>query len=365
MTSNRRRMKGARAALVCCLLGFAAIQLVLDVVVVARHPELQDAEFGARLALLRQRQAEEPGRPLLLFLGSSRTVGSFVPEKLPPLKDASQEQPLVFNFSHLGAGPGMNLLEMQRLLRRGIRPKWVVIEIMPPQLGDDAQTILLATATAPDLPTTRRYRNPLKVYSFFLRGQLVPCYKHRQFLAYHAVPAWVSDAEWHDGEVRLNPLGGDPRLPAPDPIAAQYGTAFARVGYYPPLQDLHVVDLSDRANRELLDLCARNGIEVALVLTPEGKEFQSWYSPDSRQRVDAYCAALVRDYPVPLIDARNWLPDNEFTDSHHVNRCGAEDFTLRLGREVLQPLVEGRLPGAGRTVAVRQQRDTTDKGQAK
>src|SRR5438132_12868958 len=81
---------------------FLAIQAVTIVLVDGWHPELYDPEYGLRLALLRTRQAEQPGRPLLLLFGSSRTVVSFKPEILPPL---GRSAPLVFNFSHCGAGP--------------------------------------------------------------------------------------------------------------------------------------------------------------------------------------------------------------------------------------------------------------------
>jgi hypothetical protein len=346
MSLPRRRVAKSRAALAWALLGFVGIQLALDVVVVARHPEVYDQEFGRRLALLRQRQAEEPGRPLMLLVGSSRTVMSFLPEKLPPLRTTSGEQALPFNFSHLGAGPAMNLLEVRRLLRNGIRPQWLVVEVMPSQLGDDNQTVVISTASASDLSVTRRYRNPWQVYGYFVRNQLVPCYKHRMYLAHHAVPAWVPPADWEKNDIPLGALGGDYAWQAvanttPDEVRLR--TERARVGYFPTLQNLRVVDMSDRAMRELLELCRGQGIAVALLLTPEGSAFQNWYSPEARRCVDDYCDAVSREYGVPLIDGRDWLDDTAFADSHHVTLAGAEAFTQRLGREVLQPLIEGKL----------------------
>src|SRR4051812_40711862 len=118
---------------------FVAVQFVLNVVVDGWHPGLYDSEYAVRLRTLRARVAEAPGRPLLLLVGSSRTEMNFLPEVLPPLHTASGETPLVFNFSHLGAGPVMNLLEVRRLLRDGVRPGWLVLEAMPPQLGDSRQ----------------------------------------------------------------------------------------------------------------------------------------------------------------------------------------------------------------------------------
>jgi hypothetical protein len=344
MPHPRRRTAKSRAALLWAVLGFFCVQAAVDVAVVARHPELDDQEFGRRLALLRQRREEEPGRPLLLLLGSSRTEMSFLPELLPPLTTASGERVLPFNFSHLGAGPAMNLVEMRRLLRNGVRPDWLVVEVMPPQLGDARQSILTATANVHDLSVTRHYLNPLSTYGVFLRGQLVPCYKHRRYLARQAVPGWVPDADVEQEQIPLGDLGGDycwQAVREPNPEQVRQRTAAARLGYYPPLQDLHVAGLSDRAMHDLLDLCRRHEIPVVLLLSPEGREFRSWYAPESRQRVDDYCAGLSREYGVPLIDARDWLDDGNFSDSHHVTLRGAETFTRRLGCEVLQPLVLG------------------------
>ena len=347
MLYSRRRVVGAKAVIGWTLLLFTGVQLALDVFVVPNHPELRDPEYGARLATLRERIAEEPNRPLCLMLGSSRVVGSFVPEKLPPVVAASGERPLVFNFSHLGAGPGMNLLEARRLLRDGIRPKWVVLEVMPPQLGDDSQSILLDTASARDLSFTRRYRHPVKVYGSFARSQLVPSYRYRRFMARHAVPGWIADEDWRKDAFPVGPLGGDLSQQSLgkdfDRVMTVYCTEMARKGYQPELQKLRVVELSDKATHEILHLFRRRGIEVALVLTPESATFQGWYSPESRRRVDEYIAAIGREYRVPVIDGRNWLADDEFTDGHHVNARGAEAFTLRLGREVIEPLVNGKL----------------------
>jgi hypothetical protein len=344
--SHRRRNANPRHVIFWAVVGFFGIQLALDVGVVARHPELEDPEYGRRLALLRERMAEAPGRPLVLMIGSSRTQLSFRPELLPPPRTADGTEALVFNFSHRGAGPAMNLVELRRLLRAGIRPDWLVLEIMPSQLGDPGQRILLATANVKDLSVTRHYRNPLLVYGVFARGALVPCYKYRMFLAHEAIPGWVPSDDWAREQIPLGPLGGDFAWHAVSNADAEYvrrATQSAHDSYKPALQALRLVDLSDRATHDLLDLCRRRGIPVVLVLSPEGPLFQSWYSPEARALVDGYCAAVSREYGAPLIDARDWLDEADFLDSHHVATRGAEKFTRRLGREVLQPLVEGKL----------------------
>jgi hypothetical protein len=342
----QRRGK-ARAALVWGALAFVAIQLLLDVTVVARNPEIHDPEFAVRLKALRARLAEDPGRPLLMMVGSSRTQLAFMPERLPPLRTATGEQVLPFNFSHFMAGPVMNLQEVQRLLRRGIRPRWLVVEIMPPWLADSSQYLLITTAGADDFPLVRRYLRPASMRYSFLSRQLVPCYQHRRWLCRQAVPGWDAPGEWErnqgDG---IGPLGGHLDLFGPDldPARIQRYTEAARNDYSPRLRDIRVADISDRALRELIGLCRSEGIDLVLMLTPEGGSFRSWYSPQSRERINAYCDALRREYGVPLIDARDWLDDADFFDSHHVTLRGAEAFTRRCADEVFRPLVEGRLP---------------------
>src|SRR5205085_5980890 len=107
------------------------------------------------------------------------------------------------------------------------------------------------------------------------RGQLVPCYKHRRYLARQAAPGWVPDAEAEQDDIPLGELGGDYAWQAvrePTPQLVRQRTEVARMGYYPPLQDLQIVDLSDRAMHDLLDLCRRHEIPVVLLLSPDGRE---------------------------------------------------------------------------------------------
>jgi len=342
MTTRRHRFKRARPAALWTFFGFVAIQLALNAAVVWQHPEVQDPEYAERLATLRERIAESPNRPLCLFVGSSRLGYGFAPEKLPPLPSQAGESPLAFNFTHLAADPVMNLVVLRRLLRDGIRPKWIVLEVLLPRLGDEKQTVLYATANIHDLSVTRKYQHPLKVYGDFVRRDLAPCYKYRRLFA-SQIPGWVSDTEREEDQFPVNALGGWPKLLQYDPERSRRGTDLARSDFGPPLQQMKVTDQADRALRESLRICRRRGIAVVLILTPEGSEFRSWYPPEVLQRVEEYCQNLSKEAGVPLVDARQWLADDEFIDSHHVNVVGAEHFTQLLNREILTPLVEGRL----------------------
>lgn len=351
MTRLRHHRTAARSALLWGLLLYAGCQLALNVVIERRFPELYDPEHAVRLKALQTLSRRQPDRPLLLLAGSSRTVANFRPEVLPPLATPGGEPPLVYNFSHLAAGPLMNLVQVHRLLREGVRPTWLVLEVMPPQLGDGRQNVTTASATVEDVPLLHQHQSALRFYSQFLRSRLTPCYRHRQFLV-HALSPYLlpPDTRPEVERVTFGPLGGDYSLESREPLGpeehSRQGDA-ARASYYPNLQKLQICELSDRAMRDLLTLCRQEGIQVVLLLTPESKEFQSWYAPEARAAVDRYCADLAGRYQVPLVDARDWLEEDDFFDHHHARLRGACRFTARLGSEVLQPLVMGTLKAAG------------------
>ncbi len=55
-----------------------------------------------------------------------------------------------------------------------------------------------------------------------------------------------------------------------------------------------------------------------------------------------YLAGLRDEYQSPVIDARDWCPDEEFGDLFHLFASGANTFSKRFGREVYQPLLQGK-----------------------
>jgi uncharacterized protein DUF1574 len=339
---RRRQARSAKAILAWALLGFVALHVGVHTHLERRHPEAYDPEFAARLAVLRDRIAETPDRPLLLVVGSSRLVTDFLPERLPPLQGEAGDV-LAFNFSHTGAGPLINLMEVRRLLREGVKPRWLVVEVLPSMLNISGRSTAASLAVADDLPLLCRHMPSWKAYGRYLGVRLVPSTRHYLAALQEHGPAWAFAASG-DELPDLGPLGGSTPLKAEatrDNIARC--TAAVRAQYYPGLQDFRVTDVADQSLRELITLCREEQVAVVLVLTPESSEFRGWYPETTWQVVQDYCARLSRQYAVPVIDARTWLPDEDFLDAHHALPRGAETFTLRLGREVLQPLIRGDL----------------------
>jgi hypothetical protein len=97
---------------------------------------------------------------------------------------------------------------------------------------------------------------------------------------------------------------------------------------------------ADRAIRDMVQMCQRRGAEVGLILTPEGPANRLMYGPGCRERVTDYARGLATELRIPCFDARDWLNEEDFADSHHVIRRGAEKLTERLGRDVLGPMIQ-------------------------
>src|SRR5262245_35057177 len=107
---------------------FVGAQLALAAAIEQWRPEWRDPEYGTKRRLLHALLAEQPDRPLLLVLGSSRTDAGLRPDRLPDVLPGS---PVVFNFSLVGSGPFKELLCLHRLLAEGIRPQWLIVECWP------------------------------------------------------------------------------------------------------------------------------------------------------------------------------------------------------------------------------------------
>jgi hypothetical protein len=321
---SRRR---ARLALAAFPVGFALLLAAGWAAAESAAPEITDTDYHRRLAMARARAAEHPDNPLGVVIGSSRLVWGFRPEGLP------QPEPggvYWVNVAHVGGGPVLNRLTLHRLLRDGARPAVAAVEVMPLFFVRENTRFVVGHLSAAELPLARRYgKNALHYDYYFLR--------HR---------VWrVADL----GRV-LDPFAGHP---APLPRGGHPGgeesvtpaerarrTALARQEYRDDLARMAVRPQADQALRDTLAEAAEHGVRVVLLRTPEGPVFRGWYDPAGAARFDAYVAAVAREFGVPVVDAREWLGEDDFYDSHHPLRPGAEKFTARFAREV--PAALGR-----------------------
>jgi hypothetical protein len=312
------------------------------------RPEVRDPEYGYKLARLRQRLTEAPDRPLVLALGSSRTLMGFRPELLPAYHTPAGETPLVFNFGLSGCNPMQQRLYLQRLLDAGIQPRQLWIEVIPVYQGanDKPENFIpfdrlawsdlrvLCSFGTPAAPLYFRWVYERLVPWFFYRYGLVSWYapqmlppEHRQDQLWSA----LSDLGWRS-------CGSE----SVTPEQFWHSVEAAHKDHGPYLEHYGIADVPDRALREMLVLCRSKGIATVLYTMPEAKVYRDWYSPQAQATVAAYLNRLAREYQVPVVDTRDWVADTGFADSQHMLPCGAEAFTRQFGQEALGPVLEGR-----------------------
>ena len=346
--AGRTPVRGASAAaLGYGLLFFACLQLALAVVLEGRQSRLRDPEFAARLPRLRARLAERPGAPLILVLGSSRTLLGVRPTALPPLQAPGGREPVVFNASLLGAGPFLESVCLRRLLAAGVRPDWVVLEYWPPtEIAEMSRRVPAERLAWGELPVLARYEDdPVRLYAAWAGARLVPFHTYHADLLRRYAPAGLPAAARRDD--RVYPCDGSGWAPctigttAADRLRLRAETL---AGCGPFLRAFHPSPVAGRALRDLLATCRRERIAVVLLYMPEAAAFRDCYPPPVRAELDGHLRRLARDGRVSVVDARDWSPDEDFADGVHLLPDGAAAFTARLGREVLQPLLLGRPP---------------------
>ncbi len=339
--SMRRR---ASNSIISALAFFVSFQLVFNLVVQRRHIELRDPEYGYRLTTLKGGIRREPDRPLLILLGSSRTELGIVPSQLQSGISESDKSPFVFNMALAGSGPVLELLCLKRLLAEGIHPRWVMIEVLPATLFEEPvwsnrRFLDVNRLSVEDLQLLSKYTPvPDRLLSLWVESHVVPCDTHRFLLMSRYAPQWLPQGvrtdEWrimdqngyHHGVFSL--VGAEQLRPKRIVIAErQYASALKR---------FVLSSISDRAMHDLLDLCYDQHIQPLLYLMPEGDQFRSWYPPAVDKSIRTYLEKLTQEYGLPLVDARKWMREEDFVDSHHLVEPSAWAFSKRFGTEISQ-----------------------------
>jgi hypothetical protein len=356
MTTIPRRLavSRGRAALLWMLGLFAIGQAVLGAWLYRTHPEMCDATWGFRYARLRERLAEAPGRPLVLFLGSSRAANGISPADFAAWEPRNGPRPVVFNFATLGAGPIRELLTLRRLLAHGIRPDWLVVEVWPafwPDKGhyEEHMPILVGDAQLSDVRVLHRtYGEGWTALAKTVETCLVPLAHFRTEVLNARAPFLVGEGARREivkSQVHWYTLDARGWLPLPwgrvDAVTFARTVELAHTLTRPLLEEFATTGNADWAIREMLRECREHGIRVALLYLPEHSALRSWYPPQKLSLLQNYLARLGSEHGLPIIDTRDWLDDDCFQDVLHLHPAGARTFSARFGPEVLRPLLEG------------------------
>lgn len=312
----RRNARGrARLALAASA---PALALLVAAVFAPRadEPAVEDAEYRARLRIARAARAEHPDRPLGVVLGSSRMANAFAPELL-----SETEGVYWVNGARYHSGPVLNRLTLHRLLRDGVRPDVVAVEVFPLLFAQEHVRHFLDHITARELGVVRGYADqPFEYDREMLRSRVQSLFAPRDRAT---------------GPPPCNPRGGDPRLRAEvTPEERAFWLDYSRRYFAPAFARVTVRAGADRALRDTLRTAADNGVRAVLLRAPEGPVFRSWYAPAALARFDAYLEGVAAEHGVPVVDARDWLEEDDFLDSHHALKRGAEKFTRRFAREL-------------------------------
>ena len=333
------RRRAARRAVIWAFAAVASLQLGLSVVLERVKPEWRDPEYGLRL---RDFQATQWPEKLVAILGSSRAQMGLDPAAfdLPAGVGA-------YNFAQSGSGPVQELLTFKRLLAAGVRPDFLLVEVLPPALST-ASPVNRVTACERydwrDLGYLESYGEALPAGWF--RARLSPWSTSRSVLLSRAGAGFLmpSSARRDFLWKQTRPGGWMPYFfEAVEDDRRAEGLRKAHQEYAGCLTDLVIDPIARKAYAELLELSAKHGVGVKFFVMPESPRFRSWATPATRATVDAYLGELARVSGQPVADLPDWgLPEADFADGHHLLRHAADATSRRFARDHLDAWVTGR-----------------------
>jgi hypothetical protein len=292
---------------------------------------------------LQQVAAESAGRPLVVSLGSSRMDAAFQAGRLEGMPGLDGRSLAAYNFGIPTAGPLHEYQYLRDMLEAGVRPSLLVVEVLPPLFNAPHRHLISeedwGAIDRMSLHQFRRMRpyfnRPGRKLGGWIAARLAPAFSYRRVLQ-----ALM--------QVEMLPPEKRRRMPythdrwgcrGPDPLTPEQRLTCVRMAsdYIPSLNHFRMGNGPRRALRDLVKCCRREGIKVVLVLMPESSVFRSWYHPTCMAAMHQMLDLLHADWEVPVIDAREWLDDSDFTDGHHPEESGARRFTTRLLAELQLP----------------------------
>ena len=304
--------------------------------------QIRDPLYGDKAKRLKA-EYEKSQPYTVVMLGSSRTGLAF--DGLRAEKQMGGDG-LAFNFGIPASGPIIHLIYLQRLLKDGITPDLLLLEIMPAMLAEHADApreklwFYADRMTHDEMELVINHGFPEeRVRERWWKSILFPWSMLRFQLMSKLSPSWLPWTvrfDWSKG----SDARGFGTILNQTILEKERGLAIAqaKAEYAPILAGLEIGGPAVDALHEIITLCKERDIALKLVLMPEGSEFRAIYPLSVNQRLNAFLTGL----DVDVIDARQWLPDGAFRDSHHMLIPGAAIFTDRLTREVIVPEMEKR-----------------------
>lgn len=334
--------KRARGAVLWGAAAFAVANFGLAVALETKLPQLRDPEFGYRQVRAREQQRRHPDRPLVLVMGTSRTANGVD----PAAADFPDEpgSPLLFNVGLSGGSPVHLRSRLAALRDAGVEPRVVLVELFLASLAPDASADQLCAPTAPKLTAAEVNRlEPHLAGSWALRGawaraRLNPFGAQRLVIMSHVMRPllpWQQRLDHYWRNTTARGFGAYPEQWAIDNRARLLEAT--RATYRQRAGEASVGPHADAAVRALVADCRARGTPVAFFTAPESPEFRSWYTPESRARLDAYTQQLTTELGVPVFEASDDYAEGDFADGHHLLPRAAARFTRELAERHLKP----------------------------
>ena len=287
------------------------------------NPRLRDPAYGDKFVKLKTKT------PDVLMLGSSRTLLGFHAGRVE-----EQTGRTAFNFGTPATGPITHLVYLERLLKQGVRPRRLIVEVLPSMFADGPEGPIEQTflngerLTADEIDTVERFGfAPAVVRPAWRESVIAPWWKLRFQILGRISPSWLPWNLRFDWSRTADAHGwATPPRQEVTPEERAVQLAKVRDEYAHTLAHMVPNGRPLSALRELIAICQANDIPVTLVRMPEGDTFREMYPPGLEERV----TAILEPLGVPVIDARQWLTEDDFYDGHHPFTRGAEKFTDRL-----------------------------------
>jgi hypothetical protein len=278
--------------------------------------------------------------PTVVAFGSSRTQCGFDGAGAEAAFAAKGVTATAMNFGFPGSGIVSQSLFLRRARDVGAAPDYVLVELFPAFLHD-----------SPEGPVERNWLDPSRL-SRAERRQVGPFMKsngsafgsweeYRRTVLGRTAPSFLSsyaEAAAQRKEDARGYLRNEYR-PRDKAERDKLGDA-QRDLYYPLLHGLSPTGVTAGLTRRFDAEEGAAGTRIRFVLFPEASSMRSWYGPEAERRLADYLAT----FRAPIVDARSWVSDSGFSDSHHLNVDGSRAFTDRLTAEVILPWLRGDLP---------------------
>lgn len=337
----------ARNAVLGGLALFVVWQLGMAGGIELARPELRDPLFEGGYRRITGLMARHPQPPrTVVFLGSSMTALGIKADIVDGIASEAAGEPVIgCNLGANLAGPFTQLVYLQRLLRRGVRPDLVVLEVSPlryetPGL-DDIDRFPADMLEFGDLGTVGSHAERPHLHRDWWESHLVPAHGHRLTILNQSARIFVPSGDRIDSWDDRDDHGWRPRRPLTPKDHQRILTDVANM-LKPRLAKFEMDTGSLRVLAEVTELMARERIPCIMVSVPAGPLVRSLYPPRPlAQLLDAF-QAQSQQYGFTLVDAREWCTEDEFLDSYHLNDVGAANFTDRLVRQAIAPAMARR-----------------------